>query len=138
MRANDFHNGVFFGPLFAVLYPLTQLYQVEEDRARGDRTLAILLGERNALRLALGMSWVAFLLLLLGVLSAPPAHLPGWTIIAVVSVIIPALGWQALLLRWLRRYPTMSPADHKRGMYSALQLWALTDIALLRRGGSLS
>jgi len=28
-----------FCPLFAGLYPLTQLYQVEEDRRRGDRTL---------------------------------------------------------------------------------------------------
>ena len=35
-----------FCPLFAALYPLTQLYQLEEDRRRGDRTLAAVLGVR--------------------------------------------------------------------------------------------
>ncbi len=33
-----------FCPLFASLYPLTQIYQFEEDEARGDRTLALILG----------------------------------------------------------------------------------------------
>jgi 1,4-dihydroxy-2-naphthoate octaprenyltransferase len=31
------------------LYPVTQIYQVEEDRARGDRTLAVVLGPGRAL-----------------------------------------------------------------------------------------
>lgn len=33
------------------LYPSTQVFQVEEDRARGDRTLAVALGPAGALRL---------------------------------------------------------------------------------------
>lgn len=32
------------------LYPITQVYQIEEDRARGDRTLAVVLGPIGALR----------------------------------------------------------------------------------------
>jgi 4-hydroxybenzoate polyprenyltransferase len=36
------------------LYPLTQLYQVEEDRARGDRTIAVAWGARRCFVLALG------------------------------------------------------------------------------------
>ena len=32
------------------LYPVTQVFQVEEDRARGDRTLAVALGPARALR----------------------------------------------------------------------------------------
>ncbi len=32
------------------LYPLTQVYQIEEDRNRGDRTLAVALGPAGALR----------------------------------------------------------------------------------------
>ncbi len=32
------------------LYPLTQVYQIEEDRRRGDRTLAVALGPARALR----------------------------------------------------------------------------------------
>jgi 1,4-dihydroxy-2-naphthoate octaprenyltransferase len=35
------------------LYPLTQIYQLEADRAKGDRTLALWLGTRNAFRFAL-------------------------------------------------------------------------------------
>jgi 1,4-dihydroxy-2-naphthoate octaprenyltransferase len=33
------------------LYPATQVFQVEEDRGRGDRTLAVVLGPARALRL---------------------------------------------------------------------------------------
>lgn len=33
------------------LYPLTQIYQIEEDARRGDRTLAVVLGPAGALRL---------------------------------------------------------------------------------------
>jgi 1,4-dihydroxy-2-naphthoate octaprenyltransferase len=35
------------------LYPLTQVYQIEEDAARGDRTLAVVLGPVGALRFGL-------------------------------------------------------------------------------------
>jgi 1,4-dihydroxy-2-naphthoate octaprenyltransferase len=40
------------------MYPLTQLFQVEEDSARGDRTICVSLGKRRALR----VSQAAFLL----------------------------------------------------------------------------
>ena len=49
-----------FCPLFAALYPLTQLYQFEEDQRRGDRTLALRLGMKRSLDLAIGMTLVAF------------------------------------------------------------------------------
>src|SRR5207253_4160910 len=48
-----------FCPLFAGLYPLTQLYQMEEDRRRGDRTLALLLGLRASLGVAIGCATLA-------------------------------------------------------------------------------
>ncbi|HYC33708.1 MAG TPA: UbiA family prenyltransferase, partial [Gemmatimonadales bacterium] len=51
-----------FCPLFAALYPLTQLYQLEEDRRRGDRTLAVVIGARRSLDAALGGAAVAFAL----------------------------------------------------------------------------
>jgi len=41
------------------LYPLTQIYQVEEDAARGDRTLAMALGARRSFLFALSMFVVA-------------------------------------------------------------------------------
>ncbi len=43
------------------LYPLTQIYQVDEDRARGDRTLAMALGPRRSFVFALAMFLVAAL-----------------------------------------------------------------------------
>ncbi len=36
------------------LYPLTQVYQIAEDAARGDRTLAVVLGPERALRFGFG------------------------------------------------------------------------------------
>src|SRR5205809_2368281 len=51
-----------FCPLFAALYPLTQLYQFDEDRRRGDRTLALILGMRTSLALAIGSTLVGFAL----------------------------------------------------------------------------
>ena len=49
-----------FCALFASLYPLTQLYQFEEDAKRGDRTLALMLGMRGSLLVAIGAAVVAF------------------------------------------------------------------------------
>src|SRR2546422_8553880 len=51
-----------FCPLFAGLYPLTQLYQMEEDRRRGDRTFALLLGLRASLGVAIACTALAFAL----------------------------------------------------------------------------
>ncbi|MEO8295653.1 MAG: UbiA family prenyltransferase, partial [Gemmatimonadota bacterium] len=51
-----------FCPLFAGLYPLTQLYQFEEDQRRGDRTLALMLGMRRSLDIAVLATLVAFAL----------------------------------------------------------------------------
>jgi 4-hydroxybenzoate polyprenyltransferase len=52
-----------FCPLFAGLYPLTQLYQFDEDRRRGDRTLALILGMRASLWVATVSTLLAFALL---------------------------------------------------------------------------
>jgi 1,4-dihydroxy-2-naphthoate octaprenyltransferase len=41
------------------MYPLTQVYQVEEDRKRGDITLCVLLGVEKSLRLSQGLLAVA-------------------------------------------------------------------------------
>ncbi|MEX2583035.1 MAG: UbiA family prenyltransferase [Gemmatimonadota bacterium] len=113
-----------FGPLFAALYPLTQFYQYDEDRARGDRTLALVLGMRTSLLFAIAMAVLAFTLLIAGLRAAPDPSL--WWL-----AFLPAAVWLRLLLRWLRRYPSMSPDEHKQGMYSALQAWALTNAAVL-------
>ena len=114
-----------FCPLFAALYPLTQLYQFEEDRARGDRTLALMLGMRASLSVAIAASGVAFACFAVGALMgrvSPIRALP----LAIAGAI-----WLTLLARWSARCQRMSVAEHKRGMYAALAAWGVTDVAVL-------
>ncbi len=113
-----------FAPLFAALYPLTQLYQFDEDRRRGDRTLALVIGMRASLLFAVAMTVLAFVLFFGGLWFGPMGG-------GAVVICVPLAVWLALLLRWLARYPTMSPAEHKKGMYDALMAWAITTVALL-------
>lgn len=59
-----------FCPLFAGLYPLTQLYQMDDDRTRGDRTLAVRLGVRAALRVAILAVLLGFAMLAVAAVAA--------------------------------------------------------------------
>jgi 4-hydroxybenzoate polyprenyltransferase len=111
-----------FCPLFAGLYPLTQLYQMEEDRRRGDRTLALLLGLRASLGIAIACIALAFALfrwaaVLLGVRAWP--------------LLVSLAAWFAVLGPWYRRREVLSPAGHQRSMYRALVAWAVTDVVVL-------
>jgi 4-hydroxybenzoate polyprenyltransferase len=114
-----------FCPLFAALYPLTQLYQFEEDRARGDRTLALMLGMRASLSIAVAASGVAFACF---AVAAMMAHVPVSRSIPLVAA---GLTWLAILTRWSARAEQMTVMEHKRGMYAALAAWGLTDMAIL-------
>lgn len=111
-----------FCPLFAGLYPLTQLYQVEEDRRRGDRTLALLLGVRASLGVAIACTVLAFALF-------------GWAAVTLAlgvwPLVVPLALWVAVLAPWYRHRATRSAADHQRGMYQALAAWAVTDLTVL-------
>jgi 4-hydroxybenzoate polyprenyltransferase len=112
-----------FCPLFAGLYPLTQLYQFDEDRRRGDRTLALILGMRASLIVAIGCVLLAFGLL-------------GWAAVvlrarAAWALAVPFAAWMAVLLPWLARHASWTAAEHQRGMYRALTAWAITDVIVL-------
>jgi 4-hydroxybenzoate polyprenyltransferase len=109
-----------FCPLFAGLYPLTQLYQMDEDRERGDRTLAL----RIRLRASPVIVIAAFALF-----AWAAAALPAGPWIAVLAV--PLAAWLAVLLPWYGGHASWSPEEHQRGMYRALAAWALTDGAVL-------
>lgn len=118
-----------FAPLFAALYPLTQLYQFEEDRRRGDRTLALMLGEHRSLLLAIGAALVAFAMFLLaGRLAGWGAVPGGWWRFGLLGIAL--ASWLAVLLHWAASWRTMTPAQHQRGMYAALGAWAVTDLAV--------
>ena len=119
-----------FAPLFAALYPLTQIYQFEEDRRRGDRTLALMLGERASLLLAVAATIVAFVMFALagmgrGWLALAPGG--GWRM-GLLAVAL--LTWLVVLIPWSVRCLAMTSAEHQRGMYAALAAWAVTDVAV--------
>ena len=114
-----------FCPLFAALYPLTQLYQFEEDRARGDRTLALMLGMRASLSVAIAASGVAF------ACFAVAALLAQVPVVRALPLAAAGVVWLTILTRWQARCARMTPDEHKRGMYAALVAWGLTDIAVL-------
>ena len=113
-----------FCPLFAGLYPLTQLYQFEEDRRRGDRTLALILGMRASLVVAIVSVLLAF-------------GLFAWAVAILgvgrkaLTLLLPLALWLAVLLPWLFGHAGWSPGQHQRGMYRALAAWAVTDLTVL-------
>lgn len=118
-----------FGALFASFYPLTQLYQLDSDRARGDRTLAVALGLERSLTLALAAGVGAFLLFTVAGIRAGWLDRPdqaGWHWLAMAGLV-----WLGGLVGWRIRGPEWSPEQHQRGMYLALAAWAVVDLAIL-------
>ena len=125
-----------FCPLFAALYPLTQLYQMEADRRKGDSTLALWLGLRRSLLIALLCAALAFALLTLaGVRAGWRLHSPGdlarWSALSVA-----AAAWAVVLLPWLARHAALLAAQHQRRMYLALGAWAITDLVVVLAWGT--
>jgi lycopene elongase/hydratase (dihydrobisanhydrobacterioruberin-forming) len=124
-----------FCPLFAALYPLTQLYQLEEDARRGDRTLALQLGVRRSLDVALAAVAMAFALFGWAALrsgwSLGNPHGWRWPGLALAL-----LGWLAVLLPWRRAAGRLSPPEHQRRMYHALLAWAVTDVVVVLAWGT--
>src|SRR6185436_10556692 len=97
-RALDLGHGLVllaFCPLFAGLYPLTQLYQFDEDRRRGDRTLALILGMRASLVVAIVCTVGAFALF---GWAAAVLHPGVWGAALVLAFAV----WLVVLLPWYR------------------------------------
>ncbi len=119
-----------FALLFGALYPLTQLYQLDADARRGDRTFALALGERRSLSLALLMAVAAF------IVFGVAASASRWWGDPDVTPRLAGLGiaagtWGLVLVPWRRRAGRLAPADHQRRMHHALAAWAVTDAAVL-------
>ena len=115
-----------FGCLFGALYPLTQIYQFEEDTSRGDRTLARMLGVGPSLAASAVAAVLAF-----GAF-ARALWLAGPTTGSRVILTVAGAGWAIVLGTWLLRHRRMRSEEHKRGMYRALGVWALTDVAVVK------
>jgi 4-hydroxybenzoate polyprenyltransferase len=124
-----------FCPLFAALYPLTQLYQLEEDTRRGDRTFACVLGVRRSLTVALAAAALAF------ALFAAAGARAGWRLAGGglwrwVALLLALGAWALVLVPWRRRWARLAPAEHERGMYRALGAWAITDVVAVLAWGT--
>ncbi len=113
---------VGFAFLFGALYPATQLYQIAEDRARGDRTLAIVLGEGPSLGFASGLAVAAHLWFAWGALQTGRNPLP---------LVISLVAWLGVLLPWWATWRSFTQAQHEKGMYRCLMAWAITDVSIL-------
>lgn len=125
-----------FCPLFAALYPLTQLYQMGEDRRRGDRTLALRLGLRRSLVAAAACAALAVALFVAAAVRA------GWRLHSADDlarwggVLLIIAAWAIVLLPWLARHARLAPAEHQRRMYLALGAWAVTDVTVALAWGT--
>ena len=114
-----------FGLLFGALYPLTQLYQFEEDETRGDRTLARMLGIGPSLGVSLAAAILAFVAFWRGLEVAGSTRMGRWALGYSGAV------WVLVLAVWLLLHRRMRSEGHKRGMYRALIAWAVTDVAVI-------
>ena len=114
-----------FGLLFGALYPLTQLYQFNEDATRGDMTLARRLGIGVSLGVSLAAAIAAFAAFGEGLFIA------GSTLLGRRALAVAGIVWVVVLAGWLLFHRRMTGAGHKRGMYRALAAWALTDGAVV-------
>jgi 4-hydroxybenzoate polyprenyltransferase len=117
-----------FCPLFAALYPLTQLYQIEEDARRGDRTLVRWLGVGRSLMLALVAAMLAFAFFTMAAVRTHWAADERWRWLVLA---LAAVAWAGVLIPWLLRWRYLTARDHQHGMYRALFAWALTDLAVV-------
>jgi 4-hydroxybenzoate polyprenyltransferase len=79
------------------LYPLTQIYQIEEDRARGDRTFAVVFGADASFRFAL-----ACIALAGSCITPLVLRLFGWRDALLLGMVYAALF--AIVERWRRRF----------------------------------
>lgn len=82
-------------------YPITQVYQIDEDLARGDVTFAAWVGPARAFRFAL-------VVMAAGSAALVPVFYGVYGVLITVGLIIFCAGLLVALSRWARRY---DPAD---------------------------
>jgi 4-hydroxybenzoate polyprenyltransferase len=125
-----------FGFLFGALYPATQIYQVEEDKTRGDSTLVIKLGTTMSLAAATLMQLAAHAMFVWAAIEKQPCVALGSSIILSIDFVIQAIlvsciPWSIAMIQWTLRWRSMSQAQNEKMMYALLALWAITEIIIL-------
>jgi 4-hydroxybenzoate polyprenyltransferase len=113
-----------FGFLFGALYPATQIYQVDEDESRGDRTFVLALGVQGSLWAALALAIAAHLMFAWAALEhgVRSPHL---------LLLMSLLAWGCVIAQWLTKWRVLTGVRHEKRMYWLLACWALTEATLL-------
>lgn len=107
------------------MYPLTQIYQIDEDRARGDLTLPVRFGWRRAMLLAWSVASCGMALGLFLVRAALPLAW-GWLAAAGAAALAVYLGL------WAARFARQGPErNHDWAMAASLAVAAPTGLALM-------
>jgi lycopene elongase/hydratase (dihydrobisanhydrobacterioruberin-forming) len=114
---------VAFFFFFLGFYPLSQIYQMGEDSARGDNTLSLALGKQNALLVACFGVGAGFAFLLTETIN-------HYMQVRSLGLILAFIAWALVLIPWYINYRKVDVKFEKRGFYLALYAWALTDIAV--------
>lgn len=110
--------------LLAAWYPVTQFYQMGEDRRRGDRTLTLTIGKRNGLLLATVAMLAGFAFLGVEVV------LRHWELRA-VGVGLAFLFWAAVIVHWWFHWRKADVLYERTGMYRLVWAFAVTQVGVL-------
>jgi len=113
-----------FTCLFAAWYPLTQFYQVAEDRRRGDRTLTVSIGKRNGLLLATVAMLAGFAFL------GAEVVLRYWGLRS-IGVALAFLVWAAVIVHWWFHWREEDALYERTGMYRLVWAFAVTHAGVL-------
>lgn len=111
-----------FALLFGAFYPMTQIYQIPEDAAKGDQTLAVRFGARRVLAFSIALVAAS------GICQGTAAWCIGMSWWGYAALVASSGAWIVFTIDWLRRsegYPS------QKGMYRALKLWAISDIVVI-------
>lgn len=101
-------------------YPLSTIYQYEEDIKRGDRTLTAFLGKKNSLLFSMAAITIGFLIIFYGGYKGLLGHYAILTLFVLVSILVILLNW----------FFNLDRIDAKKELYKAYLLMIMTDIIL--------
>jgi 4-hydroxybenzoate polyprenyltransferase len=110
--------------LLAAWYPLTQFYQMEEDRRRGDRTLTLAIGKRKGLLLATAAMLAGFAFLGVEVV------LRYWGLRS-IGVALAFLCWAGVIAHWWFHWRRADALYERTGMYRLVWAFAVTQVGVL-------
>ncbi len=107
--------------LIVGMYPLTQIYQLEEDARRGDKTVALYLGVRGSFRFAAAC-------IAIGGLGAVAIAAARFSMIEAAALVLFIAGLLAWLRRWARVFDAQTIVENFRAL---MRVYAATTLPFL-------